>query len=307
MTAMNTAARPRRNNRIRLTLRDRVFKTVVYFVITLFAMACFYPVLAVILYSIMPYTDYIKNPINIFPHAVDLSAYQHLLGVKLVHSGFRNSIIITVAGTLINITLMCLSAYPLSKKDLKGRNAVLIFITITMFFNGGMIPNYYLVRALHMINTLWALIIPGVLSAYNLILMKNFISEIPASLEESAYIDGANEFQILCRIIVPVSMPAIATFIIFYAVGQWNSYFSAVMYTTKKELWTLMLILRELVVEDSMDLAYQGVVMEEDKTRAATFTMKMAIIVIATAPIICVYPFLQRFFTKGIMVGSVKG
>ena len=307
MTVANAPTNARRNNKIRMTPHDRAFKAIVCVVITLFAALCFYPVLAVIMYSIMPYTEYIKNPVNIIPHGIDLSAYQHLLGVKLVHSGIRNSLIITVVGTLINITLMCLSAYPLSKKDLKGRNGVLLFITITMFFNGGMIPNYYLVRSLHMINTLWALIIPGVLSAYNLILMKNFIAEIPASLEESAYIDGANEFQILFHIIVPVSMPAIATFIIFYAVGQWNSYFSAVMYTTKKELWTLMLILRELVVEDSMNLTYQGMVMDEDKTRAASFTMKMAIIVIATAPIICVYPFLQRFFTKGIMIGSVKG
>lgn len=253
------------------------------------------------------YVDYLKDPLNIIPKTLDWSAYKQLLKLDLLYSGFRNSIFITLVGTVINIILMCLSAYPLSKTDLKGRNAVLAFIAVTMFFNGGMIPNYALVRSLGMINTLWSLIIPGVLSAYNLILMKNFIGQIPASLEESAYIDGANEFQILLKIIVPVSMPAIATFIIFYAVGQWNSYFSAVLYTSMRELWTLMLVLREMVIEDSMSLAYQGEVMYENMTRTATFTMKMAIIVLTTAPIICIYPFLQRFFTKGVMVGSVKG
>lgn len=294
-------------NKVRLSSTDRIYKCIVYCFVTLFGLACFYPILSVVMYSVIPYTDYLQNPLNIIPRELDLSAYKHLLTFSLVYTGFKNSLFITLVGTAINISLMCLSAYPLSKKDLKGRNAVLAFITITMFFNGGMIPNYMLVRSLGMINTLWALIIPGVLNAYNLILMKNFIGQIPASLEESAYIDGANEFQILLRILVPVSMPAIATFIIFYAVGQWNSYFASVMYTTKREMWTLMLVLRELVVEDAMNMAYQGVVMAEDTTRTATFTMKMAIIVIATAPIICIYPFLQRFFTKGIMVGSVKG
>lgn len=306
MTAANTAKK-RVNNKVRLSLGDRIYKFIVYLILTLFGIACFYPILSVVMYSVIPYVDYLKEPLNIIPKSLDWSAYDQLLKFDLLYSGFKNSIFITLVGTVINIILMCLSAYPLSKKDLKGRNFVLGFITVTMFFNGGMIPNYTLVRSLGMLNTLWSLIIPGVLSAYNLILMKNFISQIPASLEESAYIDGANEFQILLKIIVPVSMPAIATFIIFYAVGQWNSYFSAVLYTTKRELWTLMLVLREMVVEDSMSIAYQGVVMYEDMTRAATFTMKMAIIVLTTAPIICIYPFLQRFFTKGIMVGSVKG
>ena len=307
METTKNPAKKHVRNKVRLSLGDRIYKAIVFTFVTLFGLACFYPILSVVMYSVIPYVDYIRAPLNIIPKSLDWSAYEQLLKFDLLYSGYKNSIFITLVGTIINISLMCLSAYPLSKPDLKGRNVVLGFITVTMFFNGGMIPNYALIRSMGLLNSLWALIIPGVLSAYNLILMKNFISQIPASLEESAYIDGANEFQILFRIIIPVSMPAIATFIIFYAVGQWNSYFSAVLYTTKRELWTLMLVLREMVVEDSMSLAYQGVIMYEDMTRAANFTMKMAIIVLATAPIICIYPFLQRFFTKGIMVGSVKG
>ena len=291
--------------KIKMTKLDIAYKAFVYIFCTLFAVICFYPMLCVLAYSVTPYMEYLEHPLRLIPSHFDFSAYERLLGFDLVYSGYRNTIFITVVGVLLNITLMCLSAYPLSKKDLKGRNFVLGMITVTMFFNGGMIPNFYLVRTLGLYDTIWSLIIPGALGAYNLILMKNFMTQIPDSLEESAVIDGANEFVVLFRIIIPLSKPAIATFIIFHAVSQWNGYFNAILYTVKRSLWPLMLVLREMVVEDGMNMVNQGQI--SDSSLTTIFTMKMAIIILAVLPIICIYPFLQKYFTKGLMVGSVKG
>lgn len=289
------------------SVQDKIYKIFVYAITTLFALACLYPFLYVLMMSVTPYQEYLDNPLRLIPSHLDFSAYRTLLNFPLIYSGYRVTIFITVVGTLMNIILMCLTAYPLSKKDLKGRTFFLGLIVFTMFFNGGMIPNFYLIRTLNLYDTIWALILPTVLSAYNLILMKNFISQIPDSLEESAVIDGANEFVILWKIIVPLSKPAIATFIIFYAVGQWNTFFNAILYTSSRDLWPLMLILREMVVEDSMTMAYSGNNAVMDQGTATIFTMKMAIIIISVLPILCIYPFMQKYFTKGIMVGSMKG
>jgi len=285
------------------TAGNRIFDIFSYGIVTLSAILCLVPFLYVLVYSVTPYSEYLKHPLNLIPSYLEFGAYKQLLTMPLMFSGYKVSITITVLGVIINIFLMLISAYPLSKKDLKGRNVVLIFITFTMFFNGGMIPNFYLVRSLGLYNTVWSLILPSALGAYNLILMKNFIAAIPESLEESATIDGANEITILFRIIVPLSMPAIATFIIFQAVYQWNSFFSAILYTTKRNLWPLMLIIRELVVDDSNLPAGT----DADVVNVTNFTKQMAAIIIATLPILAVYPFMQKFFVKGIIVGSIKG
>lgn len=287
----------------RTSVGDKLFDSINYIFVTLFAIACLFPLIYVASYSIMPYSEYLKNPLNIIPSHVDFGAYKQIVKMPTIWTGYKNTILITVLGVVLNIFLMIISAYPLSKKDLKGRNAVLMMVTFTMFFNGGLIPNFYLVKTLGLYNTLWSMIIPGALSAYNLILMKNFMAAIPESLEESAIIDGANEVIILFRIIVPLSMPAIATFIIFHAVNQWNTFFNAIIYTSKRNLWPLMLIVRDLVVDDG------GISKDnlDDNNSVQIFTIKMAIIIFTTLPILVVYPFLQKYFMKGILVGSVKG
>lgn len=288
-----------------MTPVDILYQIFVYVIVTAFAVICLYPLLYVVAISVTPYKEYLENPIKLIPSTLDLSAYVKLLHFPLIYSGYRVTIFITVIGTLLNITLLCITAYPLSKKDLKGRNIILALITFTMFFNGGLIPNFYIIRNLHLYDTIWALVLPGCLGAYNLILMKNFISSIPASLEESAYIDGANEFQVLWKIIVPLSKPAIATFVIFHVVGQWNSYFNAIIYTSKRSLWPLMLVLREMVVDDGMAMVNQSTAVGSSPIN--TYTLKMATIIVCVLPILCVYPFMQRYFTKGLLVGSVKG
>jgi len=282
---------------------DRIFDIANYAVLTLFSLACLFPFFYVAAFSVTPYSEYLANPLKLIPSRLEFGAYKQIFDMPVIWSGYRNTIMITVIGVAINITLLLISAYPLSKTDLKGRNVILLLITFTMFFNGGLIPNFYLVKSLHLYNTLWSMILPGALTAYNLILMKNFVGAIPRDLEESAFMDGANELKVLWRIIIPLSKPAIATFVIFHAVTQWNTFFSAILYTSKRDLWPLMLILRDLVVEDG------GIARDvmDSAANVSTFTVKMAVIIAATLPIIVVYPFLQRFFMKGLLVGSVKG
>ncbi|MDI4650410.1 carbohydrate ABC transporter permease [Cohnella hashimotonis] len=283
---------------------DKIFDTVNYFVITLFALLCLFPFVYVAAYSVTPYTDYLAHPLRMIPTHVEFGAYRQIFKMSVLWTGYRNTIVITVAGVALNIFLMLITAYPLSKTDLKGRNVILLLITFTMFFNGGLIPNFYLIRSLDMYNTLWALILPGALGAYNLILMKSFIGSIPASLEESASLDGANELTILARIIVPLSKPAIATFVIFHAVTQWNTFFNAIIYTSKRDLWPLMLIVRDLVV-DSGGVARD--VLDASNSGVTEFTIKMAIIIFSTLPIILIFPFMQKYFMKGMLIGSIKG
>lgn len=281
-------------------LADKLFTVFIYILVTLFTMACIFPFFYVAAYSVMPYSEYLQNPVKLIPSRIEFAAYRQIIKMPAIWSGYRVTILITVFGVILNIILMVLTAYPLSKKDLKGRNVILVLITFTMFFNGGMIPNFYLVKKLGLYNSILSMIIPGALSAFNLILMKNFMSSIPESIEESAIIDGANEITILFRIIIPLSMPAIATFIIFHAVKQWNTFFSAIIYTSKRSLWPLMLILRDMVVEDGQ------VDIMDDGTTVQAFTIKMAAIIFTTLPILVVYPFLQKYFMKGILVGSIK-
>jgi putative aldouronate transport system permease protein len=285
------------------TAGDKVFDFFNYLFVTLFSMACLFPFFYVVSFSVTPYSEYLENPLKLIPSRLEFGAYRQIFEMPQMWTGYKITILITLIGVALNIFLMLISAYPLSKPDLKGRNVILALIVFTMFFNGGLIPNFYLIKTLHLYNTIWSMILPGALGAYNLILMKNFIGAIPPSLEESAYIDGANEIKVLFRIIIPLSKPAIATFVIFHAVTQWNTFFSAIIYTSRRSLWPLMLILRDLVVDDggiARDVMDAG-------SGVTEFTIKMAIIVFATLPIILVYPFLQRFFMKGLLVGSIKG
>ncbi len=280
-----------------------------YGLMTVFALVCVFPFIYVISYSITPFIDYIAHPMRIIPARVDFTAYQQVMDIGLIWSGYRVTLFITVIGTAINVLVLLLSAYPLSKKNLKGRNLVVVMVVVTMYFSGGMIPRYYVVRSLGLLNSTWSLILPEAINAFYLILMKSFISAIPESLEESATMDGANEFTVLFRIILPLSTPAVATFVIYYAVGHWNEYFQAIMYNTKRGLWPLMLVLREIVVQQEVT-AGGSTGSTADLTmlqRSNPFTMRMAAIVITTLPILVVYPFLQRFFMKGILLGSLKG
>lgn len=285
---------------------DWVVEAISVLAIGIFAFLCLAPFVYVVFVSFMPYTEYIENPMKVIPTHFDLMAYKQILDYNLIQSGYRVTLFITFFGTLLSVFLLVISAYPLSKTSLRGHKLIMGMILFTMFFNGGMIPNYVLVRSLNLHNKIWALILPGCISAFNLILMKNFIrTTVPESLEEAAKIDGANDLRVLGSVVFPLLTPAVATMVVFCAVWYWNSYFSAMLYVTDRKLWPLTLVLRELVVEDTSAVS-PVTQMLTSQNRSHTFTLKMAAIVITILPILVVYPFMQKYFVKGISLGSVK-
>ncbi|MBR6185680.1 MAG: carbohydrate ABC transporter permease, partial [Clostridia bacterium] len=214
---------------------------------------------------------------------------------------------ITVCGTLINLFFTITMAYALSKKYLRGRNILLNLVIFSMFFSGGMIPGFIVVSSwLKMRGTYWALLLPGAISAYNMLIVKNFFQGIPQELEESANLDGCNDLGTLIRIVLPLSLPVLATFGLFYAVGHWNSYFSAMIYLTNDKMYPLQLILRNIIVTAEASAGDMNL-MDPNFVEPPKQSIKMAVIVVATVPIMCVYPFLQKYFVKGVMVGALKG
>jgi putative aldouronate transport system permease protein len=220
-------------------------------------------------------------------------------------TGYTNTILYVAVGTTINLFMTCLGAYVLSRKGVMLRDPMMMMIVFTMFFSGGLIPNYLLVKGLGMFNTMWALIIPGAINTYNLIIMRTSFAAIPVSLEESARIDGANDFTILFKIILPLSKAVLSVMVLFYAVAHWNSWFSAMIYLQKRDMYPLQLFLREILINSSTDSMITGT--DGSDKEAVSEIIKYCTIVVATGPIIAVYPFLQKYFTKGVMIGAVKG
>ncbi len=277
---------------------------IAYFVVGLFSLLCFIPFLYVLVYAFTPYDLYLQNPLSLWPKRWTLSAFRQVLDYRYIWSGYLNTIFISVIGTILSTILLVLTAYPLSKKQLKGRSFIMTLWIITMFFGGGMIPNYMLIRSLGLLNNLWALILPSLLGAYNLILMKNYIQGLPASIEEAALIDGANDIQVLFRVVLPLCPPILATLGLFSLVGYWNSYFNAIIYLPRRHNWPLQLVLREIVFESASNEIGQGLAAGERVT--SPFPLKMSSIVVATLPIMMVYPFIQKYFMTGLVLGGVK-
>lgn len=286
--------------------RDYLFESLCTLIVALFAVCCLAPFVYVFFTSFMDYEEYLAHPLRIIPHNFSLEAYKQILDYNLIHTGALVSVTVTAVGTALSIFLLVITAYAISRPHLRGRKLIMGMILFTMFFNGGMIPNYLLIRNLKLYNTVWALILPESISAFNLILMKNFIrTSVPESLLEAAQLDGANDLRILTSVVIPMSKPAIATMTIFHAVGYWNNYFNAAMYVSDRKLWPLTLVLRELVVENT-DSVSPVTAMLNAQARSHPFTLKMAAIIIVIVPILLVYPFMQRYFVKGISLGSIK-
>lgn len=292
----------------KLARGDILISSISTVVVTLFAICCILPFIYVFFVSFMPYSEYLENPLKMIPSHFVLTAYKEMLGYKLIKSGYGVTIFITIVGTLLSMFLLVITAYPLSKTRLKGQKAIMTMIVFTMFFSGGMIPNYILMRDLHLIDTPWGMILPDCFSAFFLIIMRSFIKiTVPVELEEAAKIDGANDIRILFSIVVPIIKPAIATLAVYVSVSYWNNYFSAMLYELDRKNWPLSLVLRELVVENSTSSVSSVTQILNSLSRSHPFTLKMAAIIITTLPILLVYPFMQRYFVKGIALGSVKG
>jgi len=289
----------------RYTASDVVFQAVDIFLLTCFTAVCIYPIIYVTSMSISDSVQIALKPAYFLPRGFSLNAMALLLGKPEIWRYYGNTILYTVAGTSLNLFLTVLLAYPMAVRSFGGRKIVTALVVFTMLFSGGMIPSYILVNKLHMYNTRLALIIPGAVSAFNTIIARTFFSSLPTSLSESAKIDGATDIRILFQVILPVSKAILATLLIYYAVGHWNSYFSALLYlpdSTKHPLQ--MFLVKVLVNNDPTLLAGQEVGI--DRVFLGD-QLKYCCIVVSSLPILCVYPFFQKHFTKGAMMGSLKG
>ncbi len=239
------------------------------------------------------------------PLDLTFEAYHRVFQNPMILTGYRNTLFYVVAGTAVNLVMTTLGAYALSRRELRLKNPIMFFIVFTMFFSGGLIPTFLLVgQTLHMQDTPWALIVPGAIQTINLIIMRTAFAAVPASLEEAAKLDGANDWTILLRIYVPLSLPVIAVMVLFYGVAHWNAFFSALVYLRDRELYPLQLVLREILISNNIEGMTTDVA-SGDKF-ALGETIKFATIIVATVPILFVYPYLQRHFVKGVLIGAIK-
>ncbi len=273
----------------------------------LIAFTTIYPFWHVLMYSISDSQQASAGGLFFLPKGLDITGYELVLKQPQLYNAYWNTIARTAVGTLLSVILTAMLAYPLSLPRLKGRRFLCIAIFFTMLFNGGMIPTYLLVNDLHMIDTFWALVIPNAMSAYNLFIMRNYFQSIPASLEESARIDGANPITILFRIILPISTPTLAAVGMFYGVSNWNAYLDGVLYINNNDLQILQVYLRNLFSSAGSGAVLSGVQGISDAAKVTEETLKMVTISVSVIPILIIYPYLQKYYTSGITTGAVKG
>lgn len=288
------------------TLGERLFDYVNILFLVSLSIITLYPLLYILFASVSDPTYVAQNRgIMLAPKDFTLEAYTLVFKNPMIVTSYLNTLFYVVIGTTLNIFLTSLGAYALSRKNVMWANLIMFMIVFTMFFEGGLIPSYLLVSELNMIDTRWALIFPTAVSAFNLIIMRTAFQGIPASLEESARIDGANDFTILFKIILPLSLPVVSVMILFYGVYHWNSWFPAMIFLQDRELFPVQLILREILIANDTSSMTSGVGTVDAIPIGET--VKYATIVVATLPILCLYPFLQKYFVKGVMIGGIKG
>lgn len=293
--------------KIRDTGLDLVFVIFLYLFLSFILVTLLYPLIFVLSASISDPSALMAGKVLLFPVGFTLQAYQAVLDYDQIWVGFANSLFYTVAGTVVNLAVTILAGYALSRKDLVGRNFFMFLFAFTMLFSGGIVPTYLVVNQLGLINTRWALIIPQALSVWNLLItVTYFRTSIPPELLEAAQLDGCSDFQYLARVVLPLSTPIIAVLTLFYAVGHWNEYFSALLYLNKQELYPLQIMLRNILVQNQIDFTMIDISAFAAR-QAMRELLKYALIVVASVPVLLIYPFAQRYFIKGIMIGAIKG
>lgn len=288
---------------VNLTFGEKAGKAVVYFILVVLSVLCLFPFLYVVAVSLTPESEVLRKGVVIIPETVTWAGYREVFFSQGIGQAYKVTLFRTLVGTALNMLFTVIAAYPLSKKYLPGRGPFLMFIVFTMMFSGGLIPSYLLIRSLHLLDTPWVLVVPHLISAFNLVIIKGFFEQLPGEIEESARVDGASEMQSLWKIILPLSMPVMATVSLFYAVGHWNSYFDAIVYINKTSLMPLQVVLRNILLNVQSQSADVGAGTEH----VSTIALQMAAVVVTTVPILVVYPFLQKHFTKGVLLGSIKG
>lgn len=294
------------SNRMIRGRADVVIDIAVYIIMILMAIIFLYPVIYTIANSFSGADAVLRREVWLWPVDFSLRSYELVMEHQYVLPAYWNTIVYTVLGTAYSLVLTVLGAYPLSRSYLPFRNFIMLLIAFTMMFGGGLIPTYLLVRDLGLVNKIWALVLPCAVTPFNLILLRTSMQEIPGAIEESAKIDGASDWIILIRIILPMCMASLMTITLLYFVAKWNDWFNALIYLNDRSMYPVQLILREILVNNEDKMLNQAL-LRDSKNSVSSLGFKCAIMVIAMAPLIIIYPFVQRFFVKGILIGAVKG
>lgn len=283
-----------------------LFDWVNYTLLSLISLICIFPFLYVFSVSFTDPKVYVPLKFYVFPDQWSLSSYKYILSTNSFINALKSTVFITVVGTVLNIIVSFSLAYALTKKAMPGRGIMLSAVIFTLVFNAGIVPSYLLIKQLGLLNSYWSLIWPVLTNAWSLIVIKSFLESLPSELEDSARIDGCSDLGVFLRIVVPLSMPAIAAFTLFFAVSHWNTYFNALIYISDSKKWTLQVLIKTLVIDSDSNGVGQAGAGGDDRVIPQE-TIRMASIVLAMLPILIVYPFLQKHFAKGVMLGSVKG
>lgn len=301
--------RQKRTTNFKHSYSDKIFDAINVIIMILLLLLFIIPLWFVLIASISDPLQVSTGKVILIPKGITLVAYETLLEHRNILTGYGNTIFYTLAGTFLNLVMTILCAFPLSRKDFMPRKLLLAICMFTMYFNGGLIPSYLVMKKVGLLNTRWAMIIPGAISVYNMLVMRTyFINSIPGELQEAATLDGANIAQYLVRIVLPLSKPVIAVIGLYYAVSHWNDYYNALIYLYDDKLYPLQSVLRELLMSYTTESIGNTMSAADIESRInLENTLKYSVIVAATIPMMCVYPFIQKFFVKGIMIGSVKG
>lgn len=290
---------------------DKIINFIAILLCAVVLIITLYPILYVVSASFSDPVAVNRGELIFLPVRPTIESYETILDYEPIWIGYRNTIFYTIVGTCINLVCTIPAAYALARKDLKGRNGIMMLFTFTMFFNGGLIPTYLTMKNIGLLNTIWSVLLPGAVSVYNLIIARTFFANsIPHEVEEAAMIDGASNVRLFTSIILPLSMPMIAVIMLYYMVGHWNSYFNALIYLSNMKLYPLQLFLRNILLEDMMlDMISGDSEAMEAMIRRLQLkeTMQYGVVVVSSLPILIIYPFLQKYFAKGVMIGAVKG
>jgi len=296
--------------KVRLSTSDKIYYTIVYSIILVLTILVLYPLIFVISSSFSSGQAVTNGRVVLWPVEFSIESYKKVYEYRVIWTGYRNTIFYTTVGTLWNVSMTACAAFALSRPKLPGRGWLMFMFAFTMLFNGGLIPNFLLIRDLGLYNTPWVLIIPGAISVYNMIITRTFFqNSIPAELGEAAVVDGCSDFRYFFAILLPLSKAVLAVITLYYAVGHWNSYFSAMIYLNTRSLWPLQLFLREILINNQFSAEMLTTMTDDEirKLQGMSDLLKYAFIVVATVPILMVYPFIQKYFAKGVMIGSIKG
>ena len=289
------------------SLSAKIFNVINGILMAIVIIITLYPLVYVLALSLSS-SEYVQaGMVSIFPRGFNIEAYKQVFADNHFWKSYGNTIVYTVLGTALNLAFTSTMAFALSRRDLIGRKPLNMLVVFTMFFSGGLIPNFLLVKNLHIYNTIWAVLLPGAINTYNMIIVRTFMQQLPEEILESGRIDGANDLQLFSKIVLPLSKPSLATIGLYYAVDHWNAYFYPMLYLKDKSKYPLQVLLKEMIVDEDLSSLSQGAAEIVGNMQPTSDMLMGASIIIALIPILCVYPFVQKYFVQGVMIGSVKG